>query len=396
MTAPSSAASGSPRRRRFFLFLGVSVVVVTIALMVLGARQPAPAPSIYLQADQATPEFERVTQAREFVFPEDHGPHPDYRTEWWYYTGNLMDEQGNHFGYQLTFFRRALAPGNPQRESELAAHQIYSAHFALTNVAGNWHREAERFSRGAAGLAGASGSPYHVWLENWSVESTAPDGNRVRLKATEGGLSIDLELQATKPIVAHGDGGVSRKGDEAGNASYYLSFTRLLTEGALTIDGRSVPVHGESWFDHEWGTSALGPEAIGWDWFSLQLDDGHELMFFQIRRADGSLEPASGGTWVLPDGQAQRLSAADVDIDVLGMWRSADSGGEYPAGWRIRIGSIGLDVQVEPWIQDQEMQVSVVYWEGAVRMRGTRSGAEVGGNGYVELTGYAAAIEEVY
>jgi predicted secreted hydrolase len=337
--------------------------------------------------------FSRALEPRPFSFPRDHGPHLDYQTEWWYYTGNLDTADGQHVGFQLTFFRRGLSPRAPERASAFGTNQIYFAHFAVTDVSGNRHQSFERFSRGAAGLAGASGDPYRVWLDDWQVEALDVTGDQVRLRAAQGGLALDLTLTATKPIVAHGDAGLSPKSGTAGNASYYLSFTRLATTGTVTLGNAAAqPVTGESWFDHEWSTSALGAGAIGWDWFSLQLGDGQELMYFQIRQSDGSLEPVSGGTLVAADGTIRHLAATEVQIEVLNTWRSPASGANYPSGWRITIPSAALDLRVTPWIQAQEMQVSFVYWEGAVRLAGTSQGAAVTGNGFIELTGYAASI----
>ena len=241
--------------------------------------------------------FARATAPRPFALPIDHGPHLEYQTEWWYYTGNLSAADGRRFGFQLTFFRRGFSPGPPPGGPGLSANQVYFAHFAITDVAARRHVAAERFSRGAAGLAGATGEPFTVWLEDWRADSRNADGSAVRLTARDrvSGLSLDLELAATKPLVAHGDRGLSPKSEEPGNASYYVGYTRMNARGRIGTEGNEAEVAGEAWFDHEWSTSALGEGAVGWDWFSLQLDDGRELMHFQIRREDGSIEPASGG-----------------------------------------------------------------------------------------------------
>jgi predicted secreted hydrolase len=220
----------------------------------------------------------------------------------------------------------------------------------------------------------------------------------VRLVARdeEAGLSLDLELAATKPLVAHGDRGLSAKGDESGNASYYVGYTRMSGRGTIGTGGGEAQVTGEAWFDHEWSTSALGPGAVGWDWFSLQLEDGRELMLFQVRREDGSIERASGGTLVGRDGRARHLGREDASIDVLRRWTSPESGGRYPSRWRLRVPSEELDLAVEPWLLAQEMRTSLVYWEGAVRVSGSSRGRAVSGAGYVELTGYARSMHGVF
>jgi predicted secreted hydrolase len=340
--------------------------------------------------------FARATAIREYRLPTDHGPHLDYQTEWWYYTGNLTAAGGRRFGFQLTFFRRGLAPGDPADGLGLATHQIYFAHFAITDVGAGAHAFAERWSRGAGDLAGARGTPFAVWLEDWRVEATDIEGRSVRLVAADEELLLDLELEARKPLALHGDRGLSAKSSEPGNASHYVGYTRLEARGRLRTSDRAVPVSGEAWFDHEWSTSALGPGAVGWDWFSLQLDDGRELMYFQIRNQDGGIEAVSGGTLVDLDGGTRRLRSTEVSLVVLDRWTSPESGASYPARWRLRVPGQGLDVVVEPWIPNQEMRTSFVYWEGAVRVAGTDDGRPRSGHGYVELTGYAASMQGVF
>jgi predicted secreted hydrolase len=348
--------------------------------------------------------FARATEVRPFVLPLDHGPHFEYQTEWWYYTGNVASADGRRFGFQLTFFRRGLSPGPPPDGAGLSSNQVYFAHFAITDVGEGRHAAAERFSRGAGGLAGATGEPFAVWLEDWRADARAADGSAVRLTARDpaSGVSLDLDLRATKPLVAHGDRGLSPKSGEPGNASYYVGYTRMAARGRIG----TTEVTGEAWFDHEWSTSALGAGAVGWDWFSLQLDDGRELMHFQIRRDGGEIEPVSGGTLVAPDGRTRRLESGDVRIEVLRRWTSPETGAIYPSRWRLTLPAEGLDLVVEPWLEDQEMRTSFVYWEGAVRVSGAASrgadgrprppGRPITGQGYVELTGYAASMQGVF
>ncbi len=382
--------------RRFVLGLLMAVAAGGLIWWVTRRPQPPAANGSLKLAPATEPAFARALAPRAFHFPEDHGPHSEFQTEWWYYTGNLETEQGRHFGYQLTFFRRGLDPRPGSRGADLAATEIYFAHFAVTDVQGKSHPFTERFSRGAGGLAGASGSPFHVWLEDWSVESVESDGSSVRLVASDGAWRLNLTLRATKPIVAHGDAGLSAKSDQPGNASYYLSYTRLETEGTLTQDGSDIPVAGQSWFDHEWSTSALGAQAVGWDWYSLQLSDGRDLMLFRIRNADGTIDSVSGGTLVEQDGTVRHVRSSDVSIDVLEHWRSPESGGTYPSRWRLQLPSEGIELTLAPWLSDQELRVSFPYWEGAVRITGTIAGREVTGNGYVELTGYVRSMQGVF
>jgi predicted secreted hydrolase len=342
--------------------------------------------------------FARAEGPRPFDFPADYGPHPDFQTEWWYYTGNLQTADGRRFGYQLTFFRRALAPPaeRQDRPSDWATDQVYMAHFALTDVTGNQHQAFERFSRGAAGLAGASSPPYRVWLEDWRVEQLEDDPNRVRMRAAEGDVALDLRLIDRKGPVLHGERGYSQKGPNPGNASHYYSQTRLETSGTLQVGEESLRVRGWSWMDHEFSTSALAPGQVGWDWFALQLDDGSELMVFQIRQADGEIDPFSSGTLIDAYGATRHLTRDDFTVELEGTWRSPRSGASYPARWTVRVPAANLTLAVEPLVADQELNVSYAYWEGAVRVEGQHTGAIVTGQGYVEMTGYAGSMQEQF
>ena len=370
-----------------------AAVVLLVGRTVLN-RDATPQVTAQLVAPAADASgYARVVGPQPLTFPADHGPHPDYQTEWWYYTGNLETADGRQFGYQLTFFRRALAPPaeRVERASEWAADQAYMAHLALTDVSGGEHRAFQRYARGAAGLAGAAGDPFRVWLEDWEVEAVGPD--QYRLRAAQESLALDLLLVDEKGPIFHGDAGYSQKGPDPGNASIYFSQTRLASSGAVTIDDATFEVEGASWMDHEFSTSALAADQVGWDWFALQLDDGSELMVFQIRKSDGRIDPFSSGTLVAPDGSTQNLRRDDYTITPVDAWRSPHTGAEYPAGWEIAVPSAGLSLEVEPLLADQEMNVSYTYWEGAVRIEGDRNGAPVTGMGYVEMTGYAGSME---
>jgi predicted secreted hydrolase len=331
--------------------------------------------------------FAQVTAPRPFVFPRDHGSHPEYATEWWYYTGNLDAEDGRHFGFQLTFFRSALVSETLERASDWAATNIYMAHFTVTDVAGGQFRAFDRFSRGAAGLAGATGAPYRVWLDNWSAEGRGPEGMAMRLRAAQDDAAIDLALTSERAPMLQGDRGLSQKGTTSGNASYYYSLTRMATQGTVELGGQRYEVHGLSWMDHEFGTSALEQGAAGWDWFGLQLGDGRDLAYARIRNADGSAGLALGGLFAA-DGSKRDLAADEITLEVLGTWRSPRSSVEYPSSWRLSAPSVGVDLLITPWLADQELPLAVLYWEGAVKVEGTVDGRSSVGNGYVELTGY--------
>ena len=370
-------------------------LLLIFTLLFAGCTDPAPTPrdtpqlslSDTLAAEESAA-YARALAPRPFVFPADHGPHPEFKTEWWYYTGNLAAEDGRRFGYQLTFFRIALTPEPIPRPSAWGANQLTMAHFAVTDAAGKRFVSAERFARNALGLAGAQAAPFRVWLEDWQA-SGPPESFPMRLQAGSEQAAIDFTLEAGKPVVLQGERGLSRKSAEAGNASYYYSLTRMPTRGILRLGEEEFQLAGHSWLDREWSTSALAPDQTGWDWFALQLDDGHELMYYQLRRQDGSPDPASAGVWVRPDGSSQGLGQGGLTLETTNTWTSP-RGGRYPAGWRLRLGRENLDLAIEPLLADQELDVTIRYWEGAVRISGERNGQPVSGYGYVELTGYAA------
>lgn len=334
--------------------------------------------------------FAKVLQPRDFSFPEDHGPHPEYGVEWWYYTGNLDSEEGRHFGFELTLFRIGLTSESPERNSDWAASQLYMGHFAVTDVEKNRFYAFERFSREALGLAGASvaeDQKFRVWLEDWSVDGNGTTQPTITLRAAEEDVAIELSLVSDKPLVLQGDRGFSQKSAEPGNASYYYSITRMPTSGTVSIGQQSFAVQGNSWMDREWSTSALSEDQEGWDWFALQLSDGRDLMYYQLRLEDGGVDRFSSGMVVSRDGSTTSVSADEVSISVLDTWESP-RGGSYPARWRLQIPSQSLDIEVTPYIENQKLDLSVRYWEGAVKVVGKSGGLPVSGSGYVEMTGY--------
>lgn len=330
--------------------------------------------------------FARATIPRKFQFPADHGAHPDFRNEWWYFTGNLEDSASQRrFGFQLVFFRNALSPGSAVGGSPWRSHQSWMAHFALTDAHSGRFQAFERFSRGAMDLAGARASPFSVWLDDWSVSEA--DG-RWQLQAREGELSINLVLVPQRQPVLQGDKGLSRKSGKPGNASYYYSIPRLAATGEISLGKRQYPVTGLAWLDREWSTSALGEDQAGWDWFSLQLSDGSDLMFYRLRKKDGSVDAYSAGSLVGKDGAQIRLDADAVQLQALDYWQSP-KGGRYPISWQLRIPDLDMVLEVRPVLEDQELDLYVRYWEGAVDVSGSRAGKPIQGQGYLELAGYA-------
>jgi predicted secreted hydrolase len=386
-------------RRRVWVVALVLALAASLIIGVLRLNGDAATSSTELDlaavlGDQAdTAGYARAEQVRAFQFPRDHGAHPAYRTEWWYFTGNLYTPAHRRFGYELTLFRIALRPESPPHASQWSTNQVYMGHFAITDVSGRKFYFFERFVRNAVGLAGAEAHPFRVWAENWSVQADRAHPNQWRLQARSDGnrdpLELALELNPVKPIVLQGDRGLSRKSATPGNASYYYSLPRIATRGTLTIGEQRFAVTGESWMDREWSTSALSLEQAGWDWFALQLSNGYELMFYRMRRKDGSVDPYSAGTLIDPHGRTTRLRSEDMTIETLDTWRSRH-GGIYPARWRMTVKPLQLSLDIRPVLADQELDVSVRYWEGAVDLDGSLAGNPITGHGYAELTGYGA------
>ena len=333
--------------------------------------------------------FEKAIEPRTFMFPEDHGPHPGFRNEWWYITGNLDGEDGRRFGFELTIFRFALTPSLPVAKSNWRSNQVYIAHFAVTDAGRERFYAAERYSRGALGLAGASADPFRVWIDDWeiaAIEEGRPE--QWRLRAADPGFALDIALTATKAPALNGVDGLSQKSAEPGNASYYYSITRWETEGSLRVGEDEFRVSGLSWLDREWSSSALAADQLGWDWFALQLSDGSELMFYNLRELDGRQDEHSAGTWTGADGTSTHIDREDVEIEVTDTWDSPE-GGRYPSAWTLEFPDQGLLLEIRPVMADQELFTTVRYWEGAVDVQGERHGSPIEGRGYVELTGYA-------
>jgi predicted secreted hydrolase len=399
---------------------GPVVAILAVALLVLGgmayallraggvAEDGLPRASLSVSdvlGGPADPGYARALEPRTFEFPRDHGPHPEFRTEWWYLTGNLEDAGGRPFGFHFTLFRSALRPPGASGESVSgwSTDQIYMGHLAITDGAGGRFHAFERFSRGALELAGATWDPFRVWLEDWELRGPEegavglPESLRgapgmeafpLGLRASEEGVGLELYLVPAKPMVLQGEEGLSQKGPEPGNASYYYAFTRLVASGYLVLGPDTIPVRGSAWMDREWSTSALSSGQVGWDWFALQLEDGYDLMYYQLRREDGSADPLSKGSLVDPEGVKSPLSQRDVVLEVLDVWTSPRDGATYPARWRVSLPGREVTLEVTPLMPEQELNLTFRYWEGAVRVSGTREGRPLAGRGYVELTGY--------
>ncbi len=419
--------------------MGSRLLCLVVALGFICSAYAAGAPVVSSDLDvirgtESTDGFALANVPRTFEFPRDHGPHPEFRHEWWYVTGNLDSDTGERFGFELTIFRVGVAPvaaaagavgaggagapgvggavgaaGAPGAAGSAAVsawrtRQVYAAHFAITDVARGEFAFAEKYSRDALGLAGAQAEPFRVWLDDWVLGSPGPSaapGDSTRSVGSSGsgpaspwmihargrGYELTLDAQFLGQPVLNGDQGLSRKSAEPGAASYYYSIPRIAVHGKVVRAGVTSVVKGLAWLDREWGSGSLGATEQGWDWFALQLGDGSTLMFYALRNHDGTRDPHSAGTWVDSAGHAQPLSTDQVTIDVIDHWVSP-RGGRYPSRWRVRVPAVGLDVEVRPALANQELGTKPRYWEGAVDLSGVREGRDATGRGYVELVGY--------
>jgi predicted secreted hydrolase len=325
-----------------------------------------------------------------YEFPRDHGPHRAFKTEWWYATGTLADSQGDDFGFQLTFFREGIRPGEKSPDaSRFRVVELPFAHFALTDSSGRTFRYFQRSSRAAFGEAGFGIPPGRIaWMNDWVLEQL-PSGS-LHLKASEGGRTVDLTLEVVRPPLVHGHDGISPKSNAKGHASHYYSLTRLKASGTVVIDGKSHAVNGLVWFDHEWATNQLEPEQAGWDWSGLHLSSGDDLMLFRIRDQEGHAVFTSA---TLRDGTGKVSEPTGFEMKPVGSWKSPHTGGVYPAAWEITLPSISLNLSLRPVLADQELVLSpFAYWEGMVKGHGSLNGNECHAEGYLEMTGYGGKI----
>jgi len=344
----------------------------------------------WASASAETPDWALSLPGWKYEFPRDHFAHSDFKTEWWYFTGNLIARDGQELGFQLTFFRQGVRRGEGT-DTRFAVDDIKLAHFAVTDVSGKEFRFAQKVSRGSFGEAGFSDGDRIAWIGDWTLRLTGP--GRFRLEARDKDFALALDLASSKDPVFHGENGVSQKSAGEGRASHYYSFTRLAAEGTVTLGGREIAVKGWSWFDQEWATNQLTENQTGWDWLSLQFEDNTELMIFQIRLKDGGRDPFSHGTWIDAEGKTVAVKNEDFELVPGRTWRSRETGGQYPVEWKLRIPKLGVEVDIAAALDAQELFLQpIAYWEGSVRARGTRNGQTVRGRGYLEMTGYAGGL----
>jgi predicted secreted hydrolase len=369
-------------------FFGTTWRAVLIAVMTVAV-------GIGVTAESAAAKgFAAAEPGYRYVFPRDHGPHPSYQTEWWYYTGRLTGESGRSYGYQLTFFRRGVdAAGVRNNPSKWALKNVFLAHFAITDESEKTFSFAEKTTRPGGKAAGADAKRFKVWNGPWFAEEK--DGVIV-LSAVAEDRSIMLRLKPSRAPVIHGPGGVSRKGPGKTQTSHYYSMPRMETTGTLTINKRLETVKGLSWMDHEFGSNQLTEDQVGWDWFGIHLDNGMDLMLYRMRRSDGTVEPVSSGTLVHADGRSVHLPIEAFSYSIRDTWTSSKTRTVYPSRWVIAVPEHGIEITISPTVADQELVTSqstrVTYWEGSVAVKGHVGDTEVSGHGYVELTGYAESL----
>lgn len=349
--------------------------------------------AITLAIGTVAADWKKAEPGWRYEFPRDHHAHPEFKTEWWYFTGNLADADGRRFGYELTFFRQGIRPPAERdpNASRFIVGDLKFAHFAVTDVSGQRFHFEQKTSRGAFGEAGFDGGTRPAWIENWTLTTNGDDAFDLAASGDPG--TIRLHLRATKPPVAHGEEGVSVKAAGGGSASHYYSLPRLETTGEISLNGIARPVRGESWFDHEWSSSQLGEGEVGWDWICLQWEDGTELMLYRMRLENGQVDPSSSGTWIAADGTVTHLRSSDFQMTPAAFWKSKANGSPYPVGWRIILPGEQAEFTVRPAAGNQELTLGpITYWEGAVDAIGTRQGKAIKGRGYLELTGYAGKM----
>lgn len=354
--------------------------------------------SLVLVVNPSATQYRVASPGYRYEFPRDNFNHPDFQTEWWYYTGNLKAADGHEFGFELTFFREGLnrnVESNVEKASDWSASDVYMAHLALSDISGGKFYHRERLNRAGPGIAGASAETGRIWNGNWEILWS---GSGQDLQAISDQFNLQLRLESQKQPVIHGVDGISQKSAGEGHASHYISLTRLAVSGDIELNEKKFPVTGTAWMDHEFFTQQLDAEQVGWDWLSLQFDDNTELMLFCIRRKDGSSDPFSSGTYVNAAGKSIHLEQKDFTLRPMGeTWASDSNRAAYPIHWQVSVPSLKINVEITTPLKQQELAGKTVlspsYWEGAIRIAGTRNASPLTGAGYLEMTGYDHPVQ---
>ncbi len=344
---------------------------------------------LLLAATGGAADYQPALPGYHYDFPRGYFSHPNYQTEWWYYTGNVQSADGHRFGFELTFFRQGVS--RTPASSPWYVHDLYMAHLALSDLSGQHYYHTERINRAGPGIAGIDAARGLIWNGNWSLH-IGDHGQQITGVAGDFGIGFSLTPQ--KPVVIQGQNGISQKAEGAGHASHYFSLTRLLTSGAIEIGGTKYQVEGTSWMDHEFFTGSMAGDESGWDWIGVQFSDNTELMLYRMRHKDGSVDPFSSGSYVDALGKSRFLTERDFTMSPAGdAWTSPQTHGEYPLRWQVSIPSLGMRFEITTPLRDQELTSTLgpSYWEGAVDVRGQEGSHALRGVGYLEMTGYAQA-----
>ena len=350
--------------------------------------------ALLLFPPSAEAQYKAALPGYKFEFPRDHFSHPDYQTEWWYFTGNLTGEDGHRLGFELTFFRQGVDRERKHPDTAWDIKDLYLAHLALSDLSDGEFYHAERTNRAGPGIAGIDETTQRIWNGNWSVAWSGAD---LQLQAVDERFALSFSLHPEKPPVIHGENGVSQKAEGPGRASHYISFTRLKTNGTIEVSAKKYRAAGTAWMDHEFFTHQLDANQAGWDWLSIQLNDNTELMLYRIRRKDGSVDPYSSGTYVDDQGKSLHLRASDFTMTPFGdTWKSPITSAKYPIQWRLSIPKLAIELETETNLKSQEISGQTKstpnYWEGAVSVNGHIGISSLAGVGYLEMTGYDQPI----
>jgi len=366
-------------------FLLVRFLIYFLTLLII-----IPAPVVFAN------KWKLALPGYKYNFPSEHRSHPNFKIEWWYFSGNVKDESGNKYSFMLTFFRRGLRleKTSEVNRSRWALNNLYFSHFSFYSAKKNKHYFSEKISRGALGQAGASTEKFKVWIDDWKAEiADRNQPNKILIFAKKDKLYLDFELEPQKNPVIHGTNGISQKSSGLGQASHYYSYTRLKVNGSLSIEGKRIAVNGSAWMDHEFGSNQLGKEQIGWDWFSIQLSNNTELMLYLMRNTSGSYDLTSSGSLIASDGSVIHLSLNDFKIKNKRFWKSKKSKALYPVEWVIEVPKYNINLKIKALHDKQELDTAkstqIIYWEGGINVEGLSQGISVNGVGFVEMTGYA-------
>jgi predicted secreted hydrolase len=350
-------------------------------------------PALLIAPGATAQDYQIAKPGYTFLFPRDYFNHEDYQTEWWYYTGNVKAADGHRFGFELTFFRQGVS--RAQNGAPWFVNDLWMAHIALSDITGQRFYSEERLNRSGPGVAGVDAQTGLVWNGNWQAHISEQSEE---LRGAADKFSLALQLRPVKQPVIQGQNGVSQKAQGAGHASHYFSLPRLLTAGSIVLNNKTYQVEGTSWIDHEFFTGSMAANETGWDWMSLQLADGAELMLYRLRHKDGSVDPSSSGSYVDATGKSQFLSSGDFAMTpAADTWTSTATKATYPVRWHVSIPRLNLQLDVTTPLRSQELasKFGTSYWEGAVDVVGSSDQSPLRGVGYLEMTGYADAGKPV-